>query len=304
MEQEIWKDVIGYEGFYEVSNLGNVRSVERFVKTSRGSALRKSPARNLKKVPSPEYYRISLCKFGVIKDMAVHRLVAEAFIPNPENKPYVDHIDGNMQNNLVTNLRWASAYENVMNPNTHYKTIGINHFNYKTKYSDDFKQKLRKGHHKEHKAIDQYTKDGEFIKQYESILEAERQTGIDNSAISACCRHLKNHKSAGGYYWEYAVNGNQYIVYKHTCPNGKVYIGQTCRTVYSRSGIHGVHYKQCKLFYRAILKYKWNNIKHDILFDGLTREEAGIIEQEQITLYKSTDHQFGYNIQKGGRIAI
>lgn len=90
-----------------------------------------------------------------------------------------------------------------------------------------------------------------------------------------------------------------FVVYKHTTPNGKVYIGITGKEVEKRWQ-NGYGYKTQKLFWRAIEKYGWNNIKHEILFYGLSKEQAEIVEQMQIALYDSTNPLKGYNISRGG----
>lgn len=91
----------------------------------------------------------------------------------------------------------------------------------------------------------------------------------------------------------------RYSVYKHTCPNGKIYVGMTGNDIKKRWA-NGYGYKHNIYFYRAIQKYGWANIKHEILFVGLTKEEA---EQKEISLiahYKSNNPSFGYNIENGG----
>ena len=90
-----------------------------------------------------------------------------------------------------------------------------------------------------------------------------------------------------------------YTVYKHTSPSGKIYIGITCQKPEQRWK-NGKRYEACKAFYRAIQKYGWKNIKHEILFTKLTIEEANLMEQCLIALYDSTNPQFGYNITLGG----
>lgn len=91
----------------------------------------------------------------------------------------------------------------------------------------------------------------------------------------------------------------EYIVYKHTCPNGKVYIGITCQPIAKRFS-NGYGYKRQTHFYNAILKYGWDNIKHEIMFDGLTKEYAEQKEIELISAYKSNDKKHGYNVANGG----
>ena len=92
---------------------------------------------------------------------------------------------------------------------------------------------------------------------------------------------------------------NSYCVYKHTAPNGKVYIGITCQTV-SRRWQGGRGYQKNEHFSRAIKKYGWDNIKHEILFDCLTKEQAEIKEVELIAFYKSNNPDYGYNSESGG----
>lgn len=104
MNNEIWKDIEGYGGLYQVSNLGNVKNIKRNI--------------YLQPNLGDNYLRVNLCKKGKCKTKPIHRLVAIAFIPNLENKPYVDHIDGNKLNNNVKNLRWATEKENQLNQNT------------------------------------------------------------------------------------------------------------------------------------------------------------------------------------------
>ena len=87
----------------------------------------------------------------------------------------------------------------------------------------------------------------------------------------------------------------KYLVYKHTAPNNKVYIGITCRTIEARSGHNGIHYKNSPHFYCAIQKYGWDNFTHEVLLDGLTKAEACEKEQYYIRLYQSNNPIFGYN---------
>ena len=92
---------------------------------------------------------------------------------------------------------------------------------------------------------------------------------------------------------------NNYKIYVHIVPNGKLYIGQTKTSLSCRWGVNGSRYKD-QVFYRAIHKYGWNNIKHILLFENLSHDEADIIEQELIKKYKTTNSDYGYNIASGG----
>jgi hypothetical protein len=113
--KEIWKPVKGYEGLYEVSNLGRVKSLERpiYRKCGRLHYTQKELILSTKRVGSHGYRYLNLCN-RVQKAYTVHRLMMEAFIPNPENKKDINHIDGNKLNNVLSNLEWATRSENMV----------------------------------------------------------------------------------------------------------------------------------------------------------------------------------------------
>lgn len=113
--EEIWKDVVGYEGFYEVSNLGRIRTVRRVVAAPLGRVSRVvEPIIRKQQISTRGYRQLSLCTHGKTKTETVHRLVAEAFIPKQSGKDQVNHIDGDKDNNKVSNLEWCDAHENTV----------------------------------------------------------------------------------------------------------------------------------------------------------------------------------------------
>lgn len=111
MQEEIWKPIQGFENYYQVSNLGNVRSLPRRRKVKNN--YRYTEGIMLKPMQKPDYYAVGLSLKGSIKYARIHRLVAQAFIGNPDNKLYVNHIDGNKLNNNASNLEWCTPKENT-----------------------------------------------------------------------------------------------------------------------------------------------------------------------------------------------
>ena len=114
---EIWKDIEGYENKYQISNLGNVKSLETW--TGDKYIRREKILKNM--VYGNGYYYVCLSKNGKVKKYKVNRLVAQAFIPNPDNKPFTNHIDGDKLNNNVDNLEWCTQSENMK----HASMIGL-----------------------------------------------------------------------------------------------------------------------------------------------------------------------------------
>lgn len=163
---EIWRDVNGYEGLYQVSNLGRLRRMFKNGKVNFLSG----------KKDKDGYVEVILSKNQTKKFARLHRLVADAFAPNPENKPQVNHKDRNKENNAASNLEWVTGSENTI----HAYATG-------------------RGVHKRH--VVQYTKDMRVVALWDSIREAGRSLGIAPNNISSCCRN--NLPSAGGYVWRY-----------------------------------------------------------------------------------------------------
>ena len=179
---EVWKDIAGYEGFYQISSLGRVKSLARVITKSNGVKLNvKETIRKQSKCPKG-YLFISLNGENKRKMHKVHRLVAETFIPNPDNKPQVNHIDGNKRNNKVENLEWVTNSENQI----HALDKGLVKRNINSHRS---------------KRVRQYTRDGMFIKEFPSVAQVERELGFKNRHVATACRGEE--KTAYGYVWKY-----------------------------------------------------------------------------------------------------
>lgn len=140
--KEEWVDIKGFEGMYAVSNIGRVKALERTI--TNGGKVQKRKEKILKPNYSQRYLCVILCKEGRTYPKLVHRLVAEAFIPNIENKPIVDHKDTNYRNNAVENLRWVTQKENCLNPITRKKNSESKkgHKCYLKNHSEETKKKL------------------------------------------------------------------------------------------------------------------------------------------------------------------
>lgn len=124
LEGEIWKDVIGYEGMYMVSNLGRVLSLSRYLRNGGGYRLQ-PPTLMTPQLNNNGYLVIILRNSNVIKHFLIHRLVAITFIDNPNNSLEIDHLDGDRLNNICTNLSWCSKKENMNNPITKKKISNL-----------------------------------------------------------------------------------------------------------------------------------------------------------------------------------
>lgn len=177
--QEIWKDIDNYIGKYQISNLGRVKSLPRNGTICSERILKIQKDRK-------GYSYVSFHK----KKFKVHRLVAQAFIPNLENKPQVNHIDGNKQNNNINNLEWATAQENIQ----HSLKTGLRDYR-------EIKKALQYARLKNIKPIIQYDLLGNFIKKWESATEIQNCLGYKAQNVGACC--LGKYKKSNGFIWQF-----------------------------------------------------------------------------------------------------
>ena len=167
MTDEIWCPIKGYESQYQVSDQGRVKSLK----------FGKERIRKQVRIPKG-YLQVQLWKNGEMKWYLVHRLVAQAFIPNPNNLPEVNHKDEDKENNSVQNLEWCDR-----------------------KYNVNYGTGIQRQAEKLSKPVLQYTKSGEFVKEWESAIDVQRNLNYSNSNISECCTGIRN--SAYNFIWKF-----------------------------------------------------------------------------------------------------
>lgn len=172
---ENWRRVAGYEDLYAVSDFGRVVALEKYVKRSNHSKARKEPLLMSPYRKKNGYFVVVLSKNNERKRHSVHRLVAEAFIPNQDNKPEIDHIDGNGLNNHVENLRWCTHFENMRNPITN------------RKMRESFSKRIDK-RSKQIVSI----KDGVVVKTYPNIFSVEKD-GHNHPNVWLICHGVNKH---------------------------------------------------------------------------------------------------------------
>lgn len=225
--EEIWKDVKGYEGLYQVSNLGRVKSVDRILNGRKYGGKILSPARD-----SKGYLYINLCKGNIRKIARIHRLIAECFIPKSQERNYVDHINGVRDDNRIENLRWCTHQENDSFPisrlhrsqsamgnkrwlGKHHKEEskrkisearkGRKNPKYWENLRDESRNKLRhilkRASIQKQVKVDQYSLDGKLIKTWDGMTVAARTLGVRTSNIFKCCNNLS--KTCGSFIWKY-----------------------------------------------------------------------------------------------------
>ena len=179
---EIWKDIEGYEGLYQVSNVGRVKSLPRLNLCVDKTYIRKGKV--LKGLSDKNgYLYVLLSKGGVQRKFLIHRLVAKHFIQNPQNFPQVNHKNEIVDDNRLENLEWCDCAYNI-------------------RYGTGIKRraKLQTNRHGA-KEVLQFTLDGKFIREFPSTMEIVRVYGFRQSHINECC--LGKAKSSYGYVWKY-----------------------------------------------------------------------------------------------------
>jgi hypothetical protein len=178
---EIWKDVVGYEGLYQVSNLGRLKSPPK--KGHKGCIMKPS-------IKKDGYVRIQLIKCSKYKTLYVHRIVAEAFLQHDSERNEVNHIDGNKSNNKLENLEWVTSKQNI----EHSIKTGL-------RKSSGMKGRFGKLSPKS-KSILQLSACGKVIRKWDSISDAARELRCSPQSICSVLSGRK--KSCKGYLWEYA----------------------------------------------------------------------------------------------------
>lgn len=189
---EIWKDIPGYEGIYQISSQGRVKSLPRLVKGKNHRCPQGYQCTRKERVLSPAicgtgYWKVGLYKNGVMKNHNVHRMMAVAFIPNPNGYTQVNHKDGNKMNCKLSNLEWCTPSQNGKHA---YAVIGIVPHQ-KNRYGEE---------NNSSKAVLQKTGDGVVVQRWGSAMDAVR-AGFDSSCISRCCNGESGRHR--GYVWEF-----------------------------------------------------------------------------------------------------
>lgn len=187
---EIWIAIKGYEGYYEVSTLGNVRSVDKYIERNNGQIYFRKGKILKPREGKNGYYYVVLSKNNQQKTKKNHRLVAENFIPNYDNKPEVNHKSLIKSENFLDNLEWVTTSENVQHS-----------FDFGDRTPTKYWQGKRGVDCYSSKMVSQFDLSGNFINKFGSTSEAKRITGINQGHISEVCRGER--KSAGGYFWAY-----------------------------------------------------------------------------------------------------
>lgn len=210
-DREEYRPITNYEGYYEVSNYGNVKSIDRYVNNPhKSTSLKRGKILSKGYSKKTGYFSVTLSKQGICKTFLVHRLVAQAFSEicgDMFKKCEIDHIDTNRKNNYVYNLKVCTRKENNLNPLTriHHKKCA-KYIKNLVPWNKGLKLPKQSGaNHFNAKAVIQYDKNKKAINRYDTISEASKKTNILRTAIDNCLNGRS--KTAGGYMWEYVKGG-------------------------------------------------------------------------------------------------
>ena len=173
---ELWKDIQDYEGLYQVSNFGRIKSLSR--KALRRYGTYRNVRERILKPQIDTYLHVKLYKDGKGVSKPIHRMVAEAFLANPDKLPQINHKDENKHNNHLSNLEWCTA-----------------------KYNGNYGTSSKRIARKLKKRVTQYDLDNNFIVEYESLKQLKEVKGFDSGLISCVCRGI--YKQAYGYKFKY-----------------------------------------------------------------------------------------------------
>lgn len=190
----IWKDIPGYEGHYQASTDGRIRSATKTVNVRNGKAVKKG--KELKQFMLRKgYCGVNLSVEGRAHTKSVHRLIAITFIPNPDNLPCINHKDENPKNNCVDNLEWCTyAYNNAYG-------------SCRAKAAQARMNNVRMS-----RAVLQYSLSGEFIAEYPSLAEVRRTFGYSAAHIDACALRKPGRETAYGYIWRFKDDADQHVM--------------------------------------------------------------------------------------------
>jgi len=183
----MWKPVKNWEHLLEVNKFGAVRTIDRMVKARGGRYRRCSSVVKTPHLTLNGYMALHVYYQGKYKDLYLHRILAETFIPNPENKRTINHIDGVKTNNRLSNLEWATDSENIK----HAWRTGLR----------TYTGKMLSAAYKRRKKVTKYSMQGLPICSYVGVKLAANENGTQPSHINSVCKGSRN--SAGGYKWKY-----------------------------------------------------------------------------------------------------